>query len=69
MFGPHLLHVLQDHIAMSVERFYPGQELAVVSDGDQDLVVASYGGLENRQRPRIELVFFKLGNLVLPARI
>ena len=30
---------------MSVERLYPGEELAVVSQTDQDLIVVLHGGV------------------------
>ena len=34
---PHLLHVLQDHVAVPVERLHPAQKLPVVSTVDQHL--------------------------------
>ena len=48
LFCPHLLHVLQHHVAVSVKGFHTGQELAVVAAGDQDLSVGAGGGLEQR---------------------
>lgn len=43
--SPHLLHVLEHHVAVPVEGLDSGEELAVVSTRDQDLVVCSHGGL------------------------
>lgn len=44
---PHLLHVLQYHIAMSIKCLHASQQLSVVSAGDQDLGVRSDGGLKD----------------------
>lgn len=45
---PHLLDILQNHVAMAVKRLDAGKELAVVADGDEDLHVRAHGGLEDR---------------------
>lgn len=34
---PHLLHVLQNHIAMPIKRLHPRQQLLVIATRDQDL--------------------------------
>lgn len=62
---PHLLHILQHHIAMSVECLHAGQQLSVVSARDEDLCVGSNSGLEDREGTRCKLVFFKFSNLEL----
>ena len=50
---------------MTVEGLDTGEELAVVANGDEDLVVGSDGGVEDAEGTGGELVLFKLGNLVL----
>ena len=45
LLGPHLLHVLEDHVAVSVKGLDTGEELAVVTARDQDLGVRAGGGL------------------------
>lgn len=59
------LHVLENHVAVSVESLDARQELAVVSDGDEDLGVAADGGLEDGEGSGAELVLLELGDLVL----
>ena len=56
--GPHLLDILQDHVAVPVECLHPRQQLPVVPYRDQDLGVASDGGLEDREGPRGEFICF-----------
>lgn len=36
-FGPHLLHVLEDHVAMPVERLHATKQFVIVPAVDQDL--------------------------------
>lgn len=48
LLSPHLLHVLQHHVAVSVKGLDTGQQLAVVAAGDQDLGVRAGGGLQQR---------------------
>ncbi len=36
-FRPHLFHILQHHVAMSIERFDSRQQLPVIPTRDQDL--------------------------------
>lgn len=64
LLGPHLLDVLQDHVAVAVKGLDTGEELAVVPAGDQDLGVCARSGLEKRQRTGSELMFLNEGNLV-----
>lgn len=51
---------------MAVEGLDAGEELAVVADGDEDLVVGADGGVEDAQGPGGELMLFELRDLVLP---
>lgn len=44
---PHLLDVLQHHVAVTIKRLDPREELPVVAAGDEDLVVRADGGLED----------------------
>lgn len=53
---------------MSVESLDACEQLAVVSDGDEDLNVRAHGGLKNGQRSSRELVLLELSNLVLTNR-
>jgi hypothetical protein len=64
--GPHLLHVLEHHVAVAVKRLDARQQLPVVAHGDEDLGVRPHGSLEDRERARGELVLFDLGDLVFP---
>ena len=68
-FRPHFLHVLQDHIAMSIEGLDPGEQFAVVAAGYENLRMRSDGGLENREGPRGEFMLFELGDLILASRL
>lgn len=63
--GPHLLHILQHHVAMSVEGLDTRKELAVVAAGDQDLGVRADGRLEDGEGAGGELMFFELRDFVL----
>lgn len=66
---PHLLDVLEHHVAVPVEGLDAREELAIVADGDEDLGVRSDGRLEDREGARRELVLFELGDFVLAARM
>lgn len=46
-FCPHLFHILQHHIAMSVKGFYSCQKFAIIATGDQHLGVRSNGCLQD----------------------
>jgi hypothetical protein len=61
---PHLLDVLQHHVAVAVEGFDPGEQLAVVAAGNQDLGVGAGGGLEDREGAGGEFVRFEEGDFV-----
>ena len=67
LLGPHLLHVLENHVAVTVERLDTGEELAVVAAGNQDLCARADGGLQDGKRSGGELVLLDLGDLVLAA--
>lgn len=56
---PHLLHILQHHIAVSIEGLDARQQLAVVAARDQDLGVRAHGCLEDGQRTAGELVLLE----------
>lgn len=43
---PHLLHVLQHHVAMAVKRLHSSEQFSVVATRDQHLGVLSDGGLQ-----------------------
>lgn len=45
--GPHLLDVLQHHVHVAIESLYAGEDLAPITDGNEDLGVAADGGLED----------------------
>lgn len=62
---PHFLDVLEDHVAMSVECFYAGEEFAVVATRDDDLVVVANSGLEDGEGTSSEFMLLDTGNLVL----
>lgn len=57
LLSPHLLDILQHHVAVSVKGLDAGQQLAVVAAGDQDLGVRAGGGLQKGQRAGGELMF------------
>jgi len=61
--GPHLLDILQDHVAMAVEGLDARQQLAVVAARDQHLRVRAHGRLQDGQRARGELVLLQLRDL------
>lgn len=52
---------------MTVEGLDAGEDLAVVSAGDQDLCARANGGLEDREGSGGELVLLDLGDFVLAA--
>lgn len=67
VLGPHLLDVLEKHVAMAVEGLDAREQLAVVAERNEDLVVLAHGGLQDGERALLELVFFDLGDLILTA--
>lgn len=64
-FRPHFLYIFQDHVAMSIKGLNPGEQLAIVTAGYEDLRMRSNSGLKNREGPRSEFMLFKLGDFVL----
>ena len=64
---PHLLHVLQNHVAVAVKGLDACQQFPVVSARDEDLGVAPHGGLEDGERAGAELVLLQLCDFVLSA--
>lgn len=62
--SPHLLYILQHHIAMPVECLHASEQLSVVSARNQDLGVGSDGGLEDRERAGGKFMLFELGDFV-----
>lgn len=61
----HLLHVLQNHVGMTVKRLDTGQELLVVSQGDEDLALVTDGLLQDREGALGDLPLLKLADLRL----
>ena len=57
---PHFFHVLQHHVAVTVERFHATQKFAVVAAIDQNLGVVLHGGHEHGKWPCLELFLFAL---------
>lgn len=49
--APHLLDVLQDHVAVAIEGLDAREQFAVVAGGNEDLGVVAHGGLEEREGP------------------
>ena len=47
--APHLLDVLQDHVAVAIEGLDAREQFAVVAGGNEDLGVVAHGGLEERE--------------------
>lgn len=65
--APHLLHVLQDHVAVTIESLDTCEQFSVVAGGNEDLGVVAHGGLKERKRAGCELVGFEEGELVFAA--
>lgn len=64
LLRPHLLDVLEDHVAVAVEGLDARQQLAIVPARDQHLGVCARGGLEEREGARGELVFLDERDLI-----
>jgi hypothetical protein len=62
---PHLLDVLQNHVAMAIESLDAGEEFAVVANGDENLDVRAHSCLKKVQGTSGELVLLELRDLVL----
>lgn len=65
---PHLLDILEHHVAVPVEGLDARQQLAVVADRDEHLRVRPHRRLEDRERAGGELVLLELGDLVLAGK-
>lgn len=63
---PHLLDVLENHVAVAVKGLDAGEQLAVVADGDEHLDVRAHGGLEDGEGPGGEFVLLELRDFVFP---
>ena len=61
---PHLLDILEDHVAVPVKGLDAREQLAVVAAGDEHLRVRPDGRLQDRERAGGEFVFFELGDFV-----
>lgn len=57
--GPHLLHILQHHVAVAVKSLDARQQLAVVAARDEDLGVRAHGGLEDGERTGCEFMLLE----------
>jgi hypothetical protein len=68
-FCPHLLCVLKNHVAVTIECLDAGEQFAVVAARDQDLCARPDGGLEDRKRSCGELMLFDLCNFVLAGKV
>jgi hypothetical protein len=62
--APHLLDILQHHVAVAVEGLDAREQFAVVARRDQDLGVVAHGRLEEREGAGGEFVGFEEGELV-----
>lgn len=59
------MKALTNHVAMSIERLHPSQQLLSIPQRDQDLGVVPDGRLEDRERTLGDFVFFQLTDLEL----
>ena len=66
-FCPHLLDVLQHHVAVAVKGLDARKKLPVVANRDEDLGMAADCRLKDRQRTGRKLVLFQLANFVFSA--
>lgn len=62
--SPHLLHVLQHHVAVPVKGLHAAQELLVVAAVDEHLGVVLDRLCEHGQRPRVKLLLLPLLQLL-----
>ena len=61
----HLLHILQNHVGVTVKRLDTTQKLLVIPQRDQDLAVVANSLLQHRQRSLGDLPLLELANLSL----
>lgn len=64
LLGPHLLHVLQHHVAVLVEGFHTAQELFVVAAVDEHLGVVLDRLGEHGEWPCVKLLLLPLLQLL-----
>ena len=62
--GPHLLDVLEHHVAVAVEGLDARQQLLVVAAVDEHLGVVLHRLCEHRERARVELLLLHLRQLL-----
>jgi len=67
-FRPHLFHILQDHVAMSIERFYSCEQLAVIAAGNKDLSMGADGGLKDGKRARGHFMLLQLRDFIFAVK-
>lgn len=65
-FRPHLFRVLENHVAVTIEGFYTGKQLAVVSARNEDLGACADGRLQDGERTGCELVLLNLCDFIFP---
>lgn len=63
-FRPHLFRVLENHVAVTIEGFYTGKQLAVVSARNEDLGACADGRLQDGERTGCELVLLNLCDFI-----
>lgn len=68
-FCPHLFCVLQNHVAVTVERLYTGKQLAVIAAGNENLGARANSCLQDGERAGSELVFFDLGDFIFATEV
>lgn len=64
-FRPHLLHILQHHVAMSIKRLDSREKLSVVAAGDEYLGMGADCGLEDGEGSGGEFVLLELRDFEL----
>ena len=53
---PHLLHILQDHITMTIVRLHARQQLVIVPHVDQHLRIALHALLQNGKGTSLTII-------------
>ena len=69
LLGPHLLDVLENHVAVAIKSLDTRQQLAVVAARNQDLGVGARGGLQEREGAGAELMLFDEGDLIFTVEM
>ena len=68
LLRPHLLHILQHHVAVSIKCFDPGEQLSIVAARDENLCVCSAGGLKDGEWAGREFMSFDERDFVFPKQ-